>query len=49
MSEWNYIVAAYALTWIGILGYAVHAARCLARAAAGLNDAGVANGSETES
>ena len=39
MSEWNYIIAAYALTWIGILGYALHTARRLARAAARLNAA----------
>ena len=47
MSEWNYIIAAYALTWIGILGYAVHVARRLRRAAASLAAAG-ARGPETE-
>lgn len=34
MSEWNYIIAAYALTWITLLGYAAHLARRLRRAAA---------------
>ena len=33
MSEWNYIVAAYAVTWIGIAGYAIHLARRVKRAA----------------
>ena len=33
MSEWNYIIAAYALTWIGLLGYAVQLGRRLNRAA----------------
>jgi len=37
MSEWNYIVGAYALTWIALLGYAVHLARRVGRAAARLN------------
>ena len=41
MSEWNYIIAAYVLTWIGILGYAVHVARTLRRAAAALAAADV--------
>ena len=47
MSEWNYIVGAYALTWIGLLGYAVHLARRLRRAAAALHAAD-ATGTETE-
>ena len=33
MSEWSYIIAAYALTWIGLAGYAIHLARRLRRAA----------------
>ena len=36
MSEWNYVVAAYVLTWVGILGYAVYVSRRLRRAADGL-------------
>ena len=41
MSEWNYIIGAYILTWIGILGYAVHVARRLRRAADNLARADV--------
>lgn len=24
MSEWSYVVAAYALTWVGLAGYALY-------------------------
>ena len=47
VSEWNYIIGAYALTWIAILGYAVHVARRLRRAADNLARAEV-RPSETE-
>ena len=30
--EWNYIIAAYAATWIGIGGYAIHLLRLTRRA-----------------
>ena len=50
MSEWNYIIAAYALTWIAIVGYAVHLARRLRRAANDLDRTGPAGNAidETE-
>lgn len=41
MSEWNYIIAAYGLTWIAILGYAIHLARRLRRGADALHTANV--------
>ena len=44
MSEWNYIIGAYALTWITILGYAVHVARRVRRAAASLTRENVTGG-----
>ena len=47
MSEWNYIVGAYALTWIALLGYAAWLSVRLRRAAAELARADV-HGSETE-
>jgi len=37
LSEWNFIIGAYALTWLGLLGYAVYLARRIGRAAAALN------------
>ena len=37
MSEWNFIIGAYALTWVALLGYAVYLARRVGRAAAALN------------
>ena len=46
MSEWNYIVGAYTLTWIAILGYAIHLARRLRRAAADLTRAQTSGESE---
>lgn len=33
MSEWNFVIAAYALTWVTVVGYAVYVARRLRRAA----------------
>jgi CcmD family protein len=30
--EWNYIIAAYAVTWIGIGGYALHLRRLMRQA-----------------
>jgi len=47
MSEWNYIVGAYALTWIGLVGYAIHLARRLRRAASDLTTVS-SGGPETE-
>ena len=41
VSEWNYIIFAYVLTWVGILGYAVHVARRLRRNADNLTKADV--------
>ncbi|MGH7507675.1 MAG: CcmD family protein [Longimicrobiales bacterium] len=32
MSEWNYIVAAYTLTWIVLAAYGIHVARRARRA-----------------
>lgn len=49
MSEWNYIVGAYALTWIALVGYALHLARRLRRAAEDLAGARAARGRETNS
>ena len=46
MSEWNYIVAAYALTWVALIVYAVQLARRMRRAARDLTTA--TNGTETE-
>ncbi len=31
MSEWSYVIAAYAFTWVGVVGYAVYVARRAAR------------------
>ena len=42
MSEWNFIIAAYALTWIALVGYAVHLARRLRQAANELDRTGSA-------
>jgi CcmD family protein len=39
VSEWNYIVAAYAVTWAGIVGYVIHLARRLRRTADALTRA----------
>ena len=39
MSEWNYVIGAYVLTWIGILGYGIRLARRLRRAANDLTNA----------
>jgi CcmD family protein len=36
VSEWNFIVGAYALTWVAILGYTAYLARRVSRAAAAL-------------
>jgi CcmD family protein len=47
VSEWNYIVAAYTLTWIAIAGYAIHLARRLRRAASDLTNVS-ADGSGNE-
>lgn len=47
MSEWNYIIAAYALTWIALVGYAVHLARRLRQAADDLARDGAGTGTET--
>lgn len=41
MSDWNFIIAAYASTWIVIVGYAVYLSarrRAVARAAAELRE-----------
>ena len=33
MSNWNFVVAAYAVTWAALIGYAVHVHRAARRAA----------------
>ncbi|HSH46735.1 MAG TPA: CcmD family protein [Longimicrobiales bacterium] len=40
MSEWNYVVAAYAVAWTGLLGYAVRLALANRRARAAVRSAG---------
>lgn len=47
MSEWSYIIAAYALTWITVVGYAWHLARRLRQAANDLARDGAGTGTET--
>ena len=36
MSEWSYVIAAFALTWVTLAGYAIHLARRVRRAEAEL-------------
>jgi CcmD family protein len=48
VSEWSYIVAAYALTWLALLGYALRLASRLRRSAAALKRAEPSNGVENE-
>ena len=47
MSEWNYVVAAYALTWATILGYALRLAVRLRRAAEDLDAVSATSGTES--
>jgi CcmD family protein len=48
VSEWNYIVGAYALTWIALAGYAVLLATRLRRAARELARVEAAESSEVK-
>lgn len=48
MSEWSYIVAAYTVTWLAILGYTIRLALRLRRAATELTNVSSAT-TETES
>ena len=46
VSEWSYVIAAYALTWVTLLGYGLMLLRRLRRAAEDL--AALAPSTETE-
>lgn len=40
MSEWNFVIAAYAVAWAGLIGYAVRLAVLNRRARSMARDAG---------
>ena len=48
MSEWSYIIAAYALTWLGLGAYAARLSARLRRAAAELMRADANGARESE-
>jgi len=43
-NEWNYVIAAYVLTWVGIAGYAIRLVRLTRRAEADYAEADRAAG-----